>query len=443
MRNTPDPIKLFPSPRLKAAQANATPGAPPPAPGFSEIAAAIDAVNRTFAEFREANDRRLAEIEKRGTADPVSAEKVENINAEVGRLDRQLREMNEQIAAASVGVGASNGGGDANVRAYNDAFYKWMRTGDDAVKASLPGLAIKAGLSTDSNPDGGYLIPAPMEDAITRAQGTRSVMRQLATVVSVGGGGLEGLHNLGGAASGWVGEKSSRAQTATPQLVKLKMPMGEIYAMPAATRRMLEDARVDLAAWLAGEVDVTFTEQEGDAFINGDGVEKPHGLLSQTFAAAPTTSTGTSAWDAVNFTKSGSTTTVGTGDEIIAMVHTLKAGYRQNASFLMNDLTLAAVRKLKDGDGNYLWQPSYQAGVPSQLLSYGVNSDDNMPDIGSNAYPIAFGDWKRAYYILDRMGSTLLQDPYTAKPNVLFYITKRVGGGVRDHKAYKVLKCAT
>lgn len=434
LQKPPAPIRLFPS--RHNPQANAAPPA-----DMAGIVAAIENINRTFGEFREANDRRLDEL-SRGRPDTVSAEKVENINAELSRMDRQLRDMNESFNAQQAGVGG--GGSDtAAARAYTDAFYKWMRTDDPAVKASLPGLAIKAGMSTDSNPDGGYLVPRPMEDAITRVQGTRSIMRQLATVLSVGAGGLEGLHNLGGASSGWVGEKSARAETTTPQLAKLKMPMGEIYAMPAATRRMLDDASTDLAAWLAGEVDVTFSEQEGTAFISGDGVDKPHGLLQQTFAQQPTTTAGTTAWDSVNFVKSGSTTTVGTGDEIIALVHALKSGYRTSASFLMNDLTLAAVRKLKDGDGNYLWQPSYQAGIPSQLLSYAVNSDDNMPDIASAAYPIAFGDWKRAYYVLDRMGSTLLQDPYTSKPNVLFYITKRVGGGVRDHKAYKVLKCST
>lgn len=424
------PIELHPS-RHKAF-------AGPAATDAAGISAAIDALNRTFGEFREANDRRLSEVERRGSADVVAVEKVERINGEVGRLDKALREINEALAANRAGLGTNNAGGvTPEVRAYGEAFERYFRRGDAV--AELPGLAARAAISTDSNPDGGYVVPQPVDAEISRLLGVTSIMRQLATVFNATAD-YTGLHNIGGTTAGWVGEKDARAETNTSKLVQIKFPSGELYAMPAATQRMLDDGAVNMAQWLAAEVNMTFAEQEGAAFISGDGVNKPHGILAQTLAeqAAAT------PWNAVNFIKSGGAGTLGTNpyDGLISLIHSLKSGYRPEASLLMNDMTAASVRKVKDTTGNYLWQPAVVAGQPSSVLGQTVNIDDNMPDIANNAYPIAFGAWKRAYYIVDRGPVTLLRDPYSAKPYVLFYTTKRVGGGVRDHKAYKLLKTA-
>lgn len=427
LNKTPEPIQLHPSRHRVHAG---------PVPTDSAgISAAIDALNRTFGEFREANDRRLGELE-RGRADVVSAEKVDRINGEVSRLDAAVREINEAVAANRAGLAdGARSTQSAELREYAGAFERYFRRGDAV--AELPGLAARAALSTDSNPDGGYVVPQVIDTEITRVLGTQSLMRNLATVLTVGAD-YTGLHNIGGASAGWVGEGGARPETNTPKLAQIKFPTGELYAMPAATQRMLDDASLDIAAWLSAEVNVTFAEQEGAAFISGDGVNKPRGILAQKTALQA----ATTAWDAVNFVKSGAAGTLGTNpfDTLVNLVHSLKSGYRVEASFLMNDLTTADIRKVKDTTGNYIWQPATAVDMPSTVLGKAVNTDDNMPDLANDAFPVAFGAWKRAYYVLDRGPVTLLRDPYSAKPYVLFYTTKRVGGDVRDHKAYKLLK---
>jgi HK97 family phage major capsid protein len=214
----------------------------------------------------------------------------------------------------------------------------------------------------------------------------------------------------------------------------------ELYAMPAATQTLLDDAIVDIGAWLADEVSVTFAEQEGAAFVNGDGVMQPRGLMT-----VDTVADVNWAWGKVGFVKSGAAADFAAAnpvDRFIDLVYALKAGYRQNATWLMNRKTQGTIRKFKDGQGNYLWQPSAQAGQPATFLNYGIADDDNMADVGANALPVAFGDIKRAYLVVDRAGVRVLRDPYSAKPYVLFYTTKRVGGGVQDFQAVKFLKIA-
>jgi HK97 family phage major capsid protein len=218
----------------------------------------------------------------------------------------------------------------------------------------------------------------------------------------------------------------------------------EQYAMPAATQTMLDDAFFDVEAWLAEEVSIEFLEMEGDAFVNGDGVNKPRGFLAYSFAAS--TPSSPSVWGKIGYTPSGASGAFAAdpagGDALIDLVHSLKPGYRANATWLMNDATAAKARKLKDSQGHYQWQQSLVVGAPSQLLGYGVEFDDGMPDFGANTYPIAFGDFNRGYNIIDRMGTRVLRDPYSVKPYILFYTTRRVGGGVRDFNAIKVLKAS-
>lgn len=414
------------------------------APGMSEVKAALDGIQKTFQAFKDQNDKELAEL-KKGTADVVTKETTDRINAELTELDKQLREMNTQMQVAAALAGVSKDGVHPEQAEYSNKFDEWFRSrgNEERVGAELHPLAVKAAMTTQSKPDGGYLVPTQVETAITRVLELRSAMRGLASVISIGTDSYTKLYNLGGASSGWVGEKESRPTTSGVKLSEREFDTHELYAMPAATQKLLDDARLDIASWLAGEVNIKFAADEGEAFVHGSGVKKPKGFLAQSKVA-----NNNWAWGKLGFRVSGVAAALTDAnnngvDALIDLVHSLRPGYRTNGQFVMNDLTISVIRKFKDDDGNYLWQPSIQNGVPSQLLGYSVIPDDNMPDIGAGEFPIAFADWKRGYLIVDRIGTRILQDPYSQKPYVLFYVTKRVGGDVDDYEAIKLLKVGT
>ena len=255
---------------------------------------------------------------------------------------------------------------------------------------------------------------------------------------SVTGAGFEKLINTKGTAAGWVTEEAGRPQTAAAGFTKLGFGWGEIYAMPAATQTILDDSEIDLEAWLAGEVAEAFTLMENTAFIAGDGVEKPRGMLTYVNGG---TNANRNPLGEVGVVNSGGAAAI-TSDAIIDLTYKPTSRYMQNARFIMNRATMATIRKLTDGDGNYLWQPTYVAGQPSSLCGYSLTEVADMPDLAAGSLPIAFGDFKAGYSIFDRKGVSLLRDPYSAKPYVLFYTTKRVGGAVVDPNAFFAMKVA-
>ncbi len=240
------------------------------------------------------------------------------------------------------------------------------------------------------------------------------------------------LVSQGGTTSGWVGEEGKRAETKASTLAKIVINSGEIYANPAATQRALDDAWLDVAQWLADEVAIEFAEQEGEAFILGDGKDKPRGILTY-----PMVANTSYAWGKLGFVASGAAagfSTTAPADALIDLYYSLKKGYRNGATFLTSDLVLGKIRKFKDGDGNYLWAPP-TVDMPGTILGKPVETDDNMPELAANAFPVAFGNFKRAYLVADRQGARVLRDPFTNKPNVHFYTTKRVGGAVVNYEA--------
>jgi len=406
---------------------------------MSELNKVIADLGSSFEEFKSENDKRLAEIEKKGTSDVLLTEKVDKINVEMSKLS----EMKAQIDAMEASANRLPGGGgdpEANKAKaeHKVAFNQFFRKGIDA---NLRELEVQASLTTQSDPDGGFVVPEEMDTEITRVLGTVSAMRRLARVIPVGSATYKKLHNAGGTSSGWVGEEETRTETNTPVLKQLDFPTMELYANPAATQSMLDDAVFNTETWLAEEVGIEFSEQEGTAFITGNGVNKPRGILGYDSVA-----NASYAWGSIGFIASGASgafiAAPDGGDVIIDLQHSLKPGYRSNGTFLMNDLTVAAVRKLKDSDGAYIWKAGLEAGVPDSLLGKPIEADDNMPDIAANSFSIAFGDFRRGYVITDRMGARILRDPYTNKPFVHFYTTKRVGGGVQDFAAIKLLKFA-
>ena len=239
--------------------------------------------------------------------------------------------------------------------------------------------------------------------------------------------------------SGWVGETASRPQTSNASLSQLTFEAGELYAMPSATQRLLDDSAINVEQWLADSIESEFARQEDVAFICGDGVNKPRGLLTYVDGGA---SDGVHPGGNLATFNSESATEIPGGDTLLDFKYQLAAPYRQNARFLMNSQTAANIAKMKDGQGNYLWREGLIADEPATLLGRPVTIDEAMPDIGADAYPIAFGDFASGYLINDRIGLRVLRDPFTAKPFVLFYTTKRVGAGVLDPNAIKLMKIA-
>lgn len=405
---------------------------------MEELKKTIQAIGTAFEEFKAENDAKLKDIAAKGTVDALLTEKVENINTELTKLNglkADLEKLDKLVGRMQFG-----GGGNTEIdpvkAKHKAAFEKYFRKGGEAALEAVKELQVQAGLSTLSDPDGGYLVaPAEFDQAIDRVAGTISVMRRLATVRSIGTSEYKKIVNMGGASSGWVAEKATRSETNTPVLKEITINAKEVYAEPGATQIMLDDEVIDLASWLADEVSVEFNEQEGEAFITGDGVAKPHGIAGYTMVANASYEFGK-----VGYIAGGHATLLNNADKLIALQHALKSSYRNGATFLMNDTTCEKIRFLKDGDGNYIWRPGLMENVPDTLLGKPVEYDDNIADIGANAYPLFFGNFKRAYLIIDRMGIRVLRNPYSSPGNVLFYTTRRVGGGITMFEALKALK---
>ena len=294
-------------------------------------------------------------------------------------------------------------------------------------------------ISGTSPSDGGYAVPRQIDAMIARQLTEISPIRALAQVVQTGSAGYRKLVATGGTASGWAGETAERPETDTPSFAEIAPPSGDLYANPAASQAMLDDAGFDLESWLSSEIAMEFARAEGAAFVNGSGTNQPKGFLK-----APTSTLGDAAraFGSVQYVGTGDATGFGTDPEekLIDLVHTMKAGHRQGASFVMNSTTLAEVRKLKTSDGAFLWQPGLIEGQPDRLLGYPVVEAEDMPDIAGGAYPIAFGNFRHGYLIAERSATQLLRDPFTNKPFVHFYATKRIGGQVLDSAAIKLLR---
>ncbi|MEL7453847.1 MAG: phage major capsid protein, partial [Pseudomonadota bacterium] len=301
-------------------------------------------------------------------------------------------------------------------------------SGDESGIARLDLKSLNAG--TDDQ--GGYVAPPELDQLIEGRLMAASPMRQIATVRQTSAGVFRKPVGLGVEAR-WASETEARTGTQADGLSLIEFPAGELYAMPAATQTLLEDAYSDMDAWLADEVETAFAAQESAAFINGDGVGKPLGLL-----ANPIVDEATHSWGQIGAINGDFTTPSG-GDGLIDLIYTPKSQFRANGRFVMNRRTVSEVRKLKDADGRYLWQPG-SGGDAATVLGYPVTEIEDMPDIAPGNAAIAFGDFRRGYLIVDRVGTRVLRDPFSAKPFVLFYTTKRVGGGVQHFDAIKVMR---
>lgn len=405
-------------------------------PSTAEVKAGIDRIGAAFEQFKAANDDRLNQIETKMAADVVTTEKVDRINTEITTLQSAVDETAAAIGRLTVGGGGTVP--DPEAAAYTQAFNTYFRRGnDDELRAAA---AAQAAATTQSEPDGGFLVPEEMETTIDRVLGTMSTMRALATVRSISAGTYKKIVNVGGTTSGWVGETDPRGETGRPKLEELAFNAMELYAMPLASQTLLDDARVNIEQWLGEEVSTEFAEQEGAAFIAGDGVNKPRGILQYQ-----TVDNAAWAWGKIGFLKTGvdgAFPAANPSDLLIDVIYAIKQGYRQNATWIMNRFLQAEIRKFKDANGQYLWQPAMTLDQPATLLNYPIADDDNMPDAAVNSLSLGFGDFQRGYMIVDRFGIRVLRDPFSTKPYVSFYTTKRVGGGVQNFEAFKLVKFA-
>lgn len=314
--------------------------------------------------------------------------------------------------------------------ATSGAFGGFVRTG-----ATLEMKAF-TGVSGDA---GGYAVPREIDQAIDAVLKSASPIRSIAQVVKVGSAGYRKLITTGGTPSGWAAETAARPETATPVFAELSPPTGELYANPAASQAMLDDAAFDVEEWLAGEIAAEFARAEGAAFVSGNGTSRPKGFLTYPVAA---TADAARAFGTLQYLPSGAAGDFGANpqERLIDLVQSLRAPYRQGASFVMNAATLARIRKFKTSDGAFVWQPSLAAGQPATLLGYPVVEAEDMPDIAANALAIAFGNFRLGYLIAERTETQILRDPYSNKPFVHFYATKRVGGCVANSEAIKLLR---
>ncbi|OLP54995.1 capsid protein [Rhizobium rhizosphaerae] len=397
------------------------------------VAAAFEDFMSAFEAFKETNDRRLDELETKLSSDVLTREKMERINRSMDEQKRALDQLILRKARPAIGGGDASAG---EMREHKAAFEAYLRKGDEQGLREMESKAMSVG----SAADGGYLVPRETDSEIGRRLAVVSPIRGLATVRQVTGAVLKKPFALAGMATGWVAETAARPQTASPQLAELSFPTMELYAMPAATAALLDDAAVDVESWIAAEVDLAFGLQEGQAFVTGDGVNKPKGFLSYDTVADSAWSWGNLGYVATG--AAGAFSPAGASDTLVDTIYALKASYRRNAGFVMSRKTQAEIRKLKDSTGHYLWQPPASAEARASLMGFPLTEAEEMPDIAAGSLAIAFGDFAAGYLVVDRTGVRVLRDPYSAKPYVLFYTTKRVGGGVQNFEAIKLIKFA-
>jgi HK97 family phage major capsid protein len=410
-------------------------------PDNVEIKTMLDKFSDTLDKFMKKTDQEIAEVKKTGTADPITKDelkKIEDALTEQKKLVETMRlESARPFITAPDGTKKQMTGDQVE---HTKKFDTYFRKGNDD---GLRELEAKT-LSVGSDPDGGYTVPSQMEQGIDRIITEVSPVRQVARIVQVTTAEYKRLTGQGGVNSGWVGEQESRPNTNTPKLSEQKYPVMELYANPAATQSLLDDSAHNIEQWLGDEVSLEFAVQEGAAFVNGDGADRPRGFMTYDKIAQSSWAWGKTGYVVTG--ADGAFKSAAAGDaatNIIDLVYALRPAFRGNARFAMNRSTVSAVMKLRDADGRPLWHTNLREGQPDTLMGYPMTEMEDMANIASNSYSMAFGDFRRGYIIVDRIGIRVLRDPYSAKPYVQFYTTKRVGGGMGHFDALKLLKFGT
>lgn len=373
-----------------------------------DVRRAVDGFVTQFKGFQAEIETKLQQTEERMTM-----------------LDRKT-----MTAARTPLAGATDAGAP-----HKKAFNAYVRSGDDD---GLRGLELEGkALSSAVNSDGGYLVDPQTSETVKSVLNTTASIRAIASVVNVEATSYDVLVDHTDVGAGWATEASTIAESDTPQIDRITVQLHELSALPKASQRLLDDAAFDIEGWLAGRIADKFARAEAGAFINGDGIDKPKGFLAHA-----SVDNDVWVWGNLGYVPTGVAGEV-TADSIVDVVYALGAQYRANASFVMNSKTAGLVRKLKDMDGRFLWSDGLAAGEPARLMGYPVLIAEDMPDAGTDELAMAFGDFAAGYTIAERPDLRILRDPFSAKPHVLFYATKRVGGDVSDFAAIKLLKFGT
>lgn len=388
----------------------------------SDPKAVLANLTKAFEDFKTENDERLKK-----KADANVDEKVERINAAVGDIQTAFDDMQKKLAAALVRPGEQIGDLPPTNPEFVGEYKAWMRKG-----------TVSAAMDKGTDGNGGYLAPVEWDRTITNKLKRISMIRANARVQTISVSGFKKVFSDRAVGSGWVGETASRPATTTPALGILDFTPGELYANPMISQQLLDDAAVDLEQWLADEVDTEFARQEGIAYLSGNGTNKPYGVLTYVTGAA---NAARHPWGAIPVINSGAAAAL-TGDGMISLMYDLPSEFTANAKLFINRLSIGQARKLKDGQGNYLWQPSYQQGEPQTLGGAPVVEIPDMPLVAAGNIAALYGDMEATYLIVDRLGISVLRDPYTNKPYVAFYTVKRVGGGVYNPEPMRALQIA-
>lgn len=405
------------------------------APDTLQIKSIVESYMNTVVEGL----RKTADETKK--PDVLLDEKQARIDAQLLKLENEVKSLRSQNNTPPSGEPKldTKEGREAQEHLEIKAWRDYVRFGI----TEDPRLAHKNAI-LGQDPKGGYFAPVTLSTTIDRIISEVSPIRSIAQVMNISTNSYSAPTVTSGASAGWVGETSSRPATVAPEIDVQNYPTRELYAMPLASQTLLDDASVNIEEWLASEIQMEFAEQEGTAFVNGNGVNQPHGFLNYD-----TVANGSWAWGKLGYVITGTsgafkTTAAGdNADNLMDLVYGLKNAFRQNASFVMNRSLQNDVRKMKDSQGNYFWRPGLQQGQPDSLLGYPIVEAEDMPNRAANSFSIAFGDFRRGYLIVDRTGVRVLRDPYSQKPYIQLYTTKRVGGGVKHFDAIKLLKFGT
>lgn len=418
-------------------------------PTIKSVAESIDKIATAFEEYKKTNDQRIEAIKAgNSTAD---------LDAKLAKMDQHIESMTEaksrlekmetKLARPGAFSGEQKDGESKEAVEYRNAFMNWMRAPGDHERQQKAAQAQKAleakatQVVTSTGSAGGFALPEEIERTIARLGVEASPMRQLATVRTVGSPDYTELFDIGGAGFEWVGEGDTRNQTNTPNLVEVKPTFGMASAKPQASEESLDDLFFNVEDWLITSASESMYAGEGTAFFLGDGIKKPTGMLGGPAPVA--TADGGRAFGTLQYIASGQAAAMPTSADVFYdLIYSLRARYRANARWVTNKLILAAMRKYKDTQGQYLWQPSLVAGQPDLFMGYGVTEAEDMPGLAANALPVAFGDFKEGYLICDKVGMRMTRDEITTPGMVKFYIRKRVGGKLRNTQAIKLLKIA-
>lgn len=430
-------------------------------PTIKTVSEALDKIATAFEEYKKTNDERIEAIKSgKGTAElDAKLSKIDGHIEGLGELKSKLEKMETKLARPGALDPARQEGETKESAEYRNAFMGWMRNpGDPERRTALQQRAreLKKSLRVEGSDDdgwetratqtttttgsaGGFAVPEIIERQIARLGLEISPIRQIATVRTVGSTDYKELFDVGGSGFEWVGELDTRNQTNTPDLVEVTPTFGMASAKPQASEESLDDMFFNVEDWLISSASEAIAQGEGAAFVLGNGTKKPTGFLAGPAPVA--TADASRAFGTLQFIASGQAAALPSSPDVfLDLVYSLRARYRTNAKWVTNRLVQATLRKYKDGQGQYLWQPSMQVGQPATFLGYGITEAEDMPAVAANAFPLAFGDFKEGYLIADRVGMRITRDEITTPGFVKFYVRKRVGGKLRNTQAIKLLK---